>query len=77
MTVGVAPEAIRLLEAQLTRMRGMIYRYYELFFRFTNGGLVATGALFVFIGRRDQRAIEAILAEAYGAPSLPDETTAA
>jgi hypothetical protein len=42
-----SPEAIALLEAQLTRMRAMIFRYYELFFRFINAGLVAIGALFV------------------------------
>lgn len=40
-------DELRLLEAQLGRMRGMIFRYYDLFFRFTAGGLVASGALFV------------------------------
>lgn len=41
------PDELRLLEAQLGRMRGMIFRYYELFFRFVAGGLVVSGALFV------------------------------
>lgn len=43
----LAGDELRLLEAQLGRMRGMIFRYYELFFRFTAGGLVASGVLFV------------------------------
>jgi hypothetical protein len=43
----LTPEAFRLLEAQLGRMRGMLYRYYELFFRFVGVGLVAVGALFI------------------------------
>ncbi len=41
------PEGLRLLEAQLGRMRSMLYRYYELFYRFVFGGLVAVGALFI------------------------------
>lgn len=41
------PEGLRLLEAQLGRMRSMLYRYYELFYRFVSGGLVAVGALFI------------------------------
>lgn len=40
-------DALRILEAQLARMRAMVYRYYELFFRFTGAGLVASGVLFV------------------------------
>jgi hypothetical protein len=44
---ALSPDGLRLLEAQLGRMRGMLYRYYELFFRFVGGGLVAVGALFV------------------------------
>lgn len=41
------PDALRVLEAQLIRMRAMLYRYYDLFFRFVSGGLVASGALFI------------------------------
>lgn len=44
---SIAADELRLLEAQLARMRGMVFRYYELFFRFTGGGLVVSGALFV------------------------------
>lgn len=50
MTPGerpLPPDGLRLLEGQLGRMRGMLYRYYELFFRFIGAGLVAVGALFV------------------------------
>ncbi|HSK92835.1 MAG TPA: hypothetical protein VLA76_02110 [Candidatus Angelobacter sp.] len=47
MTDPLSPDALRLLEGQLGRMRGMLYRYYELFFRFIGMGLVAVGALFV------------------------------
>lgn len=48
MTVSaVSPDGLRVLEAQLGRMREMVYRYYELFFRFTGAGLVASGVLFV------------------------------
>ena len=43
----LSPDALRILEAQLTRMRGMLYRYYDLFFRFVSGGLVASGTLFI------------------------------
>ncbi|MEO7295023.1 MAG: hypothetical protein ABIZ57_02680, partial [Candidatus Limnocylindria bacterium] len=43
----LSPDALRVLEAQLIRMRGMLYRYYDLFFRFVSGGLVASGALFI------------------------------
>ncbi len=43
----VSPDGLRVLEAQLERMRAMVYRYYELFFRFTGAGLVASGVLFV------------------------------
>ena len=41
------PDGLRLLEAQLSRMRSMLYRYYELFYRFISGGLAAVGLLFV------------------------------
>ena len=41
------PDGLRVLEAQLIRMRSMLYRYYELFYRFVSGGLVAVGALFI------------------------------
>jgi hypothetical protein len=41
------PDGLRLLEAQLSRMRSMLYRYYELFYRFVSGGLVAVGVLFI------------------------------
>lgn len=47
MTVPLSSDGLRVLEAQLGRMRAMIFRYYELFFRFTGGGLVAVGVLFV------------------------------
>jgi hypothetical protein len=47
VTAPISPDGLRVLEAQLGRMRAMIFRYYELFFRFTGGGLVAVGALFV------------------------------
>ena len=48
MTVApLPPEGLRLLEGQLVRMRSMLYRYYELFYRFVSGGLVAVGALFI------------------------------
>jgi hypothetical protein len=43
----LTPDGLRILEAQLARMRGMVYRYYELFFRFVAGGMVAVGVLFV------------------------------
>ena len=43
----LSPDALRVLEAQLVRMRGMLFRYYDLFFRFVSGGLVASGALFI------------------------------
>lgn len=43
----LSPDGLRVLEAQLGRMRGMLYRYYELFFRFVGAGLVAVGLLFV------------------------------
>jgi hypothetical protein len=44
---SLPPEGLRILEAQLGRVRAMLYRYYELFFRFTGAGLVAVGALFI------------------------------
>ncbi|HEX7225347.1 MAG TPA: hypothetical protein VF367_07195 [Candidatus Limnocylindria bacterium] len=47
MTGPLTPDGLRLLEAQLGRMRGMLYRYYELFYRFIGAGLVAVGLLFV------------------------------
>ncbi|HVL54720.1 MAG TPA: hypothetical protein VM344_10740 [Vitreimonas sp.] len=40
-------DALRVLEGQLGRMRGMLVAYYGAFFRFTGGGLVAVGALFI------------------------------
>ena len=43
----LSPDALRVLEAQLVRMRDMLYRYYDLVFRFVSGGLVASGALFI------------------------------
>ena len=43
----LGPDGLRVLEAQLGRMRGMVYHYYELFFRFVGAGLVAIGGLFV------------------------------
>ncbi|MGI8657406.1 MAG: hypothetical protein ACR2K4_01380 [Candidatus Limnocylindria bacterium] len=45
--VPLLADELRVLEAQLARMRGMIFRYYELFFRFVAGGLVVSGVLFV------------------------------
>jgi hypothetical protein len=47
VTDPLTPDALRLLEAQLGRMRGMLYRYYELFFRFVGTGLAAVGVLFI------------------------------
>ena len=47
MTGPLTPDGLRLLEAQLGRMRAMLYRYYELFFRFIGMGLVAVGVLFI------------------------------
>ena len=47
MSRALPPEGLRILEAQLGRVRAMLYRYYELFFRFTGAGLVAVGALFI------------------------------
>jgi hypothetical protein len=47
VTEPLSADGLRVLEAQLGRMRAMIFRYYELFFRFTGGGLVAVGVLFV------------------------------
>jgi divalent metal cation (Fe/Co/Zn/Cd) transporter len=44
---GAPPEVLAVLQAQLDRVRSMLYRYYELFFRFTGAGLVAVGALFI------------------------------
>jgi hypothetical protein len=44
---ALPPEGLRVLEAQLDRVRAMLYRYYELFFRFTGAGLVVVGALFI------------------------------
>ncbi len=46
-TPRLSADALRILEAQLSRMRAMLYRYYDLFFRFVTGSLVALGALFV------------------------------
>jgi MFS family permease len=43
----VTPDELRILEAQLGRMRGMLFGYYELFFRFIGVGLIAVGALFI------------------------------
>jgi hypothetical protein len=43
----LSPDGLRILEAQLGRMRGMVYRYYELFHRFIVGGLAAVGLLFI------------------------------
>lgn len=53
-------EGLRILEAQLGRMRGMLYRYYELFFRFLGGGMVAVGALFIgsFWGRHRRLTVQ-------------------
>lgn len=47
MSDALPPEGLRVLEAQLDRVRAMLYRYYELFFRFTGLGLVVVGALFI------------------------------
>jgi len=47
VTGPLTPDGLRLLEAQLGRMRAMLYRYYELFFRFIGMGLVAVGVLFI------------------------------
>jgi hypothetical protein len=47
VSAAVPPDGLRILEAQLGRVRSMLYRYYELFFRFTGAGLVAVGALFI------------------------------
>lgn len=47
MTGPLTPDGLRILEAQLGRMRAMLYRYYELFYRFIGAGLVAVGALFI------------------------------
>lgn len=47
MSGTLPPEGLRILEAQLGRVRAMLYRYHELFFRFTGAGLVAVGALFI------------------------------
>lgn len=47
MSGSLSPDALRILEAQLGRMRAMLYRYYALFYRFLGGGLVAAGALFI------------------------------
>lgn len=47
MTGPLTPGGLRLLEAQLGRMRAMLHRYYELFFRFIGMGLVAVGVLFI------------------------------
>lgn len=47
MTQGISPSGLRVLEAQLERMRGMLVAYYELFFRSIGMGLVAVGVLFV------------------------------
>ena len=47
MNGTLSPDGLRVLEAQLGRVRAMLFRYYELFFRFTGAGLVAVGALFI------------------------------
>jgi hypothetical protein len=47
VTAPLGPDGLRILEAQLGRMRAMVYRYYALFYRFTGAGLVAVGALFI------------------------------
>lgn len=47
MTGPLTPDGLRLLETQLGRMRAMLYRYYDLFFRFMTTGLVALGVLFI------------------------------
>jgi hypothetical protein len=46
-SVPSTPDALRILESQLSRQRAMLFRYYELFFRFTGAGLVAVGLLFI------------------------------
>jgi hypothetical protein len=47
MTGSLSPDGLRLLEGQLGRMRAMLYRYYELFYRFIGAGLAAVGLLFI------------------------------
>lgn len=47
MSEPLSADGLRLLEAQLGRMRGMLVAYYSLFFRFIGGGLAAVAALFV------------------------------
>ncbi len=47
MSDTLPPAGLRVLEAQLSRVRAMLYRYYELFFSFTGAGLVVVGALFI------------------------------
>lgn len=44
---GTSPDALRVLEAQLGRMRGMLFGYYDLFYRLTGTGVLAIAALFV------------------------------
>lgn len=41
------PDELRLWEAQLGRMRSMLFRYYELFFRFIHASVAGLGLLFV------------------------------
>jgi divalent metal cation (Fe/Co/Zn/Cd) transporter len=45
--IDATREELLVLQAQLDRVRSMLFRYYELFFRFTGAGLVAVGALFI------------------------------
>lgn len=40
-------ERLTVLQAQLDRVRSMLFQYYRLFFNFTGAGLVAVGALFI------------------------------
>ncbi len=47
MSDVLSPAGLRLLEAQLERMRGMLVSYYELFFKSIGMGLIAVGLLFV------------------------------
>lgn len=47
MTEDLSAAGLRVLEAQLGRMRGMLVSYYDLFFRSIGIGLVAVGVLFV------------------------------
>ena len=47
MTDRLTADGLRLLEAQLGRMRSMLFRYYELFYRFIGAGLAAVGLLFI------------------------------